>query len=122
MKHVTSKDGTPPCSVPREIEDIEAVTNAVGGHAYLYGISSGAVLTLEAACALPGKVDKPMLYEASCVVDDARPPVPAEASEQAAGLAASDRCGGGGPALHCRLFPGARRRLYRADPAGPLRV
>ena len=48
----------------REIEDIEAVIDAVGGSAFLYGISSGAALAMEAAVALPEKVKKLAMYEA----------------------------------------------------------
>src|SRR5690349_3668457 len=33
---------TPPYAVEREIEDIDAIVDAAGGSAYLYGISSGA--------------------------------------------------------------------------------
>jgi pimeloyl-ACP methyl ester carboxylesterase len=38
-----------PYAVEREIEDIEALIDEVGGFAYMYGISSGACLALEAA-------------------------------------------------------------------------
>lgn len=47
----------------REIEDIEALINEAGGSAFLYGISSGAALALEAALALGGKVKKLVMYE-----------------------------------------------------------
>jgi pimeloyl-ACP methyl ester carboxylesterase len=47
----------------REIEDIEAVIDEAGGTAFLYGISSGAALALEAACELPDKVRKLAMYE-----------------------------------------------------------
>lgn len=40
---------TPPYSVRREIDDIEALIDALGGRANLYGHSSGAVLSLLAA-------------------------------------------------------------------------
>ena len=36
-------------AVKREVEDIEALINKAGGSAYVYGISSGACLALEAA-------------------------------------------------------------------------
>ena len=52
-----------PYEVAREIEDIEALIDSVGGKAGLYGMSSGAVLALEAGVALPGKVTGVMLYE-----------------------------------------------------------
>jgi pimeloyl-ACP methyl ester carboxylesterase len=50
--------------VEREIEDIEALIDQVGGFAYVYGISSGACLALEAAAKLGAKVKKLAIYEA----------------------------------------------------------
>ena len=84
---------TQPYAVQREIEDLEAIIDAVGGPAYVYGISSGAGLALEAACAVPAKVAKLALYEPSFVVDNTRPPVPADAVEQVTGLLARGRRG-----------------------------
>jgi pimeloyl-ACP methyl ester carboxylesterase len=40
---------TQPYAVEREIEDIEALIDEAGGSAYLYGLSSGAVLVLKFA-------------------------------------------------------------------------
>jgi pimeloyl-ACP methyl ester carboxylesterase len=54
---------TPPYAIEREIEDIEAVADAAGGSAFLYGTSSGAALALEAARALPGRIAKLALWE-----------------------------------------------------------
>lgn len=54
---------TPPFAVERELEDIEALIDAVGGSAFIYGMSSGAVLAMEAAIVLPGKVRKLAMYE-----------------------------------------------------------
>jgi len=84
---------TQPYAVQREIEDLEAIIDAVGGPAYVYGISSGAGLALEAASAVPTKVAKLALYEPSFVVDNTRPPVPADAVEQVTGLLARGRRG-----------------------------
>jgi pimeloyl-ACP methyl ester carboxylesterase len=47
---------TLPYAVQREVEDIEALINAAGGSANVYGVSSGAVLALKAANSLPVKV------------------------------------------------------------------
>lgn len=58
-----------PYAVAREIEDIEALIDAHGGKAGLYGMSSGAVLALEAGIALPGKVAGVLLYEPPVNVD-----------------------------------------------------
>jgi pimeloyl-ACP methyl ester carboxylesterase len=55
---------TQPYAVEREIEDIEALIDEAGGSAFVYGISSGAALALEAAIMLDGKVDKLAMYEA----------------------------------------------------------
>ncbi|MFG0211766.1 alpha/beta fold hydrolase [Brevibacillus porteri] len=56
---------TLPYAYEREIEDIEAMIDAAGGTAYLYGHSSGAILALEAAMKLGDKVSKLVLYDAS---------------------------------------------------------
>lgn len=62
---------TAPWSVQREVDDIEAIIDAAGGHAILYGHSSGAALALEAAARLPHKVDAVVVYDASYVHDAA---------------------------------------------------
>jgi pimeloyl-ACP methyl ester carboxylesterase len=43
----------------------------------VFGISSGAVLTLDATAATPG-IHRLVVYEPSLIVDDSRPPVPAD--------------------------------------------
>jgi pimeloyl-ACP methyl ester carboxylesterase len=66
---------TLPYAVEREIEDIEAVVDAAGGQAFLYGTSSGAALAFEAARALGGKITKLALWEPPYIEDPAvRPP------------------------------------------------
>ncbi|HEY6073317.1 MAG TPA: alpha/beta hydrolase, partial [Anaerolineales bacterium] len=52
-----------PFAVDREIEDLEALIGQAGGSAYLYGISSGACLVLEAAIKLGKRASKIALYE-----------------------------------------------------------
>jgi pimeloyl-ACP methyl ester carboxylesterase len=54
---------TKPYAVEREVEDIEALIDGTGGSAFVYGISSGAALALEAAARLGGKVKALALYE-----------------------------------------------------------
>ena len=62
-------------AVDREIEDIAALVDHVGGNAILLGESSGAVLALEAALAgVP--VAAVAAFEPPYIVDDARPPIP----------------------------------------------
>jgi pimeloyl-ACP methyl ester carboxylesterase len=66
---------TPPYAVEREIEDVDAVTGAAGGSAYLYGASSGAALALEAARQLPTRITKLALWEPPYIPDGfPRPP------------------------------------------------
>ena len=55
---------TKPYSVEREIEDIEALVQAAGGSAYVYGKSSGACLALQATASLGDKVKRLAIYEA----------------------------------------------------------
>ncbi len=55
---------TEPYAVQREIEDIEALIDEVGGSAFLVGFSSGAALAMEAAIERPGKVSGLAMYEA----------------------------------------------------------
>src|SRR3972149_1489436 len=61
---------TLPFAVEREIEDIEALINAAGGSAFVFGISSGAALAMEAAIELGGKIKKLAMYEAPYNNDD----------------------------------------------------
>jgi pimeloyl-ACP methyl ester carboxylesterase len=64
-----------PYAIEREIEDIEALIREAGGTAFVYGVSSGAALALEAAnCGLP--ITRLAVYEAPFIVDDSRPPLP----------------------------------------------
>lgn len=62
---------TTPYAVEREVDDIEAVLQAAGGRAFVWGMSSGAMLALMAASRLPG-IGKLALYEAPLIVDDSR--------------------------------------------------
>jgi pimeloyl-ACP methyl ester carboxylesterase len=62
---------TAPYAVEREIEDLEAVLERAGGAAFVWGMSSGAVLALEAARRVNG-ITKLALYEPPFIVDDSR--------------------------------------------------
>jgi pimeloyl-ACP methyl ester carboxylesterase len=66
---------TPPYAVEREVEDLQALIEAAGGSAFVFGHSSGAVLALHAA-AHGLAIRKLALYEPPFVVDESRPPVP----------------------------------------------
>jgi len=62
---------TAPYAVEREVEDIAALLSEAGGAAFVWGMSSGAVLALEAANRLSG-IKKLALYEAPFIVDESR--------------------------------------------------
>jgi pimeloyl-ACP methyl ester carboxylesterase len=65
---------TPPYAVERELEDIEALIDAAGGSAFLYGTSSGAGLALIAA-ASGLDITKLALWEPPYILDESsRPP------------------------------------------------
>jgi pimeloyl-ACP methyl ester carboxylesterase len=68
---------TQPYAVEREIEDIEALIDAHGGKAALYGQSSGAVLSLIAAGQLPG-ITHVLAYEPPYSLPGAGYQVPAD--------------------------------------------
>ncbi|MFC6357437.1 alpha/beta fold hydrolase [Luethyella okanaganae] len=82
---------TQPYSTDREIDDLDAVIGAAGGSAYVWGLSSGAALGLEAA-ARGSKITRLALYEPPYVVntDLGRTPAGLVSSIEAA-LAAGDR-------------------------------
>jgi pimeloyl-ACP methyl ester carboxylesterase len=81
---------TAPYAIEREVEDIDALLQHVGGSAFVYGISSGAALALEAANRLPG-IQKLALYEAPFVVDDTYSPLPDDYLPRLESLISADR-------------------------------
>lgn len=83
---------TQPYTVEREVEDIAALAAEAGGTAYIYGISSGAVLALEAARRLP-TLTKLAMYEPPFIVDDSRPPRARDYVEQLDTMVAEGRRG-----------------------------
>jgi pimeloyl-ACP methyl ester carboxylesterase len=85
-------DDTPPWTVEREIEDLEAIIDVAGGTADVYGISAGGALTLAAAERLPG-IKRVAVYEVPFVVDSSRPPMPADFAWNLRRLAADGRRG-----------------------------
>lgn len=82
-----------PFAVEREIEDIEALIDEAGGSACLYGISSGACLTLEAALKLGRKSSKVALYEPPYNSDKASAPAWKEYRRQLKEFLTADRRG-----------------------------
>src|ERR671937_1683566 len=84
---------TQPYAVEREIEDIEALIDEAGGSAFLFGISSGAALAMEAAIKLGGKVNKLAMYEAPYNSDEAARQAWMTYRKQLAELLAADRRG-----------------------------
>src|SRR6185295_4616693 len=83
---------TQPYAVAREIEDIDALIEEAGGSAFVFGGSSGGVLTLDAV-AQGLNITKLAIYEPPFVVDDSRDPVPEDIVDQLKGLINSGRKG-----------------------------
>jgi pimeloyl-ACP methyl ester carboxylesterase len=83
---------TQPYAVEREIEDIDALIQEVGGSAFVFGGSPGGVLTLDAA-AHGSNITKLAVYEPPFVVDDSRDPVPENIVDQLKDSIASGRRG-----------------------------
>jgi len=83
---------TQPYVVEREIEDIDALIQEAGGSAFVFGGSSGGVLTLDAA-AHGSNITKLAIYEPPFVVDDSRDPVPENIVDQLKDMIASGRRG-----------------------------
>lgn len=83
---------TLPYAAARELEDLEALIEAAGGLAYVFGMSSGAVLTLDAAaCGLA--ITKLVVFEPPLIVESSRPPVPDDYVQRLTELAATGRRG-----------------------------
>jgi len=81
-----------PYAVEREVEDIAAVIQEVGGSAYLYGTSSGAALALEAAASqLP--ITKLALWEPPFMSPDNIPHPPADTAKIFSDLVAEGKRG-----------------------------
>src|SRR5687768_16696182 len=82
---------TPHYAVDREIEDLEALITAAGGSAFVFGMSSGAVLSLRGV-AWGLKIKKLAIYEPPFVVDrkNGHQP-PSDHTEHITKLIASDR-------------------------------
>jgi pimeloyl-ACP methyl ester carboxylesterase len=83
---------TQPYAVEREIEDIAALIQEAGGSAFVFGGSSGGVLTL-GATAHGLSITKLAIYEPPFVVDDSRDPVPEDIIDQLKDMIASGRRG-----------------------------
>lgn len=71
---------TRPFAREREIEDLQALIEDAGGKAMVFGISSGAVMTLDATALTPG-IPRLAVYEPPLIVDESRAPVPADYAE-----------------------------------------
>ena len=83
---------TPPYAVEREVEDLAALLDAVGGSGSVLGHSSGAALAIEAVVrGLP--ITRLAAYEPPFIVDDSRPALPAGYDEHLDELLAEGRRG-----------------------------
>lgn len=79
-----------PYSVTKEIDDIRALVAAMGGEAFIYGTSSGAVLAARAVAA-GVKAKKLVMYEPPLALDGTHYPKPADYTDQIKALLRADR-------------------------------
>jgi pimeloyl-ACP methyl ester carboxylesterase len=84
---------TQPYAVQREVEDMEALIDEAGGSAFVYGVSSGAALALEAAIEPGDKIKKLALYEPPYNSDEATRQAWKEFRRQLNDLLTADRRG-----------------------------
>lgn len=80
-----------PYDPAREIDDLAALLDTVGGPAYLASGSGGCGLALDAASALGDRVSGIYLYEPPFIVDDSRDPAPADYLAHQEALVAAGR-------------------------------
>jgi pimeloyl-ACP methyl ester carboxylesterase len=81
---------TPPWAIDREVEDLKALIDVAGGSTFVYGLSAGGVLALEAALrGLP--IQKLALCEPALVVDPDRAAALAELALQLSATTAVGR-------------------------------
>jgi pimeloyl-ACP methyl ester carboxylesterase len=84
---------TLPYAVEREVEDMDALIQEAGGSVYVFGLSSGAALAMEAARKFPAKIKKLALYEPPFMVDEKDPRPPADSLERLKENVAANRRG-----------------------------
>src|SRR5215207_6773353 len=84
--------GATPWSLEREIEDLEAVIDAAGGHAHAFGASSGGALCLEAA-RRGVAIDRLAVYEVPFIVDRTHAPNLIDLPQRIAGMVERGRRG-----------------------------
>jgi pimeloyl-ACP methyl ester carboxylesterase len=83
---------TRPYALEREVEDLSALVETAGGAPYVYGISSGAALALEAA-GRGATISRLALYESPCIVDDTHAPLPTDFLRRLQAAVAANRRG-----------------------------
>jgi pimeloyl-ACP methyl ester carboxylesterase len=84
---------TAPYAVTREVDDLAALIEQADGAVCLFGQSSAAVLALEAASRLPGRIRRLAVYEPPFIVDSSRSPMPADYRAELEMLLAEGRRG-----------------------------
>ena len=80
-----------PYDPAREIDDLAALLDTMGGPVYLASGSGGCGLALDAASALGNRVSGIYLYEPPFIVDDSRDPAPADYLAHQESLVAAGR-------------------------------
>jgi pimeloyl-ACP methyl ester carboxylesterase len=81
-----------PYSIALELDDLDAVIAESGGEAFVFAVSAGAALALDAA-ARGSAIKRLAVYGAPFIVDDSRPPVASDYLVRLNELLAADRRG-----------------------------
>jgi pimeloyl-ACP methyl ester carboxylesterase len=111
---------TLPYAAAREVEDIQALIDASGGTAFVFGHSSGAVLALEAARLLNAKIRKLAVYEPPFIIDDCRPAARPDWLEQTKALLAAGRPGDALELFQTQVgMPAEMVKQFRQSPMWP---
>jgi pimeloyl-ACP methyl ester carboxylesterase len=110
---------TLPFAVEREVEDLEALIDAIDAPASLFGMSSGGALVLAAAAALGSKVSRIALYEPPYMPEQARAGATAYTAELTASLGSGDRDAAVAAFLRRVGTPDATIEGMRRSPAWP---
>ena len=109
---------TQPYSIEREVDDLAAILEVAGGSAFVCGMSSGAVLALEAAERLEG-VERLALYEAPIIADQSHATTENDWRAVKSALRVGDRGKAVGAFLRSVGFPAIGLALFRMTPLWP---
>jgi pimeloyl-ACP methyl ester carboxylesterase len=110
---------SPAYAVEREVEDLDAMIDAAGGAAHVFGLSAGGVLALEAASQVGAKVRTLAVYQPPLAVDASARRAPTDLESTVRRLVQDGKRGAAVKAFMTASFgmPGPMVDLFRLTPA-----